>query len=76
MARRESDWYDETPAPTVGAAHPSSGGDDPSDLADFAAILWVPDPEQRHGWRELWVRKPDAKPASRPMGFGRPGDRR
>lgn len=54
---------------------PSYGHGSIHDLADSepvgetAAILWVPDPEQRHGWREYYVRhaKPNAKP--RTMGF-------
>jgi hypothetical protein len=33
------------------------------------AVLWVPDPEQRHGWREYWVDK--EKPGVRPLGLGR-----
>jgi len=43
----------------------------PSSFDQFAAVLWVPDPEQRHFWREFWVRKsPDApKVASRGWGF-------
>ena len=42
----------------------------PSSYAEFAAVLWVPDPEQRHFWREFWVKKgaPGSKPGSR-MGF-------
>lgn len=35
-----------------------------------AAVLWVPDPEQRHGWREFYV-YPDAwqKPSGKRLGF-------
>lgn len=41
----------------------------PSSFDEFAAVLWVPDSEQRHYWREFWVKKgPQVKPGSR-MGF-------
>jgi len=32
------------------------------------AVLWVPDPEQRHGWREYYVKKAMPKPCDR-MGY-------
>jgi len=41
-------------------------------FGEFAAVLWVPDPEQRHWWREYYIRRSDAKPNARPIGFGRP----
>lgn len=42
-------------------------------LAEFVAVLWVPDPEQRHWWREYYIRHaPHSKPNTRPIGFGRP----
>ena len=42
---------------------------EPSGLGEFAAVLWVPDPEKRYGWREYYVRRPDgAKPGVR-LGF-------
>jgi len=44
----------------------------PGTPTDFAAILWVPDPEQRHWWREYYVQKATEKPNARPIGFGRP----
>jgi hypothetical protein len=45
-------------------------------MTDTAGVLWVPDPEQRHWFREVYVRKPgaDDKPG-RPAGFGKPGER-
>lgn len=71
MTRRELDWYDLPPAPIPGAAHGvSSDGDD----GELAGRLLVPDPEQRHGWREVYVRRPS--PQRRPIGFQRPGPRR
>jgi hypothetical protein len=40
----------------------------PSDIPK--AILWIPDPEQRHGWREFCVRpQPSAPKPKRSMGF-------
>ena len=42
-------------------------------FGEFAAVLWVPDPEQRHWWREYYIRSdPHSKPNARPIGFGRP----
>lgn len=71
MTRRaEVDWA-ETPYPVtvMGQADTSSrsGSDHP------AAVLWVPDPEQRRGWRELYVDKPGAP--LRGVGFRKPGER-
>lgn len=50
----------------VGSAHHVSdqGEDRPRPLA----TLWLPDPEQRHGWREFYV-YPEHKPNRKPMGF-------
>ena len=42
-------------------------------FGEFAAVLWVPDPEQRHWWREYYIRSdPHSKPNARPIGFGKP----
>ncbi len=40
------------------------------------AVLWIPDIEQRHGFREYYVKKQAAKPGSTPIGFRkvRPND--
>lgn len=66
-SRAEFDWS-ETPYPTtvMGQAnsHPPSASTHP------IAVLWVPDPEQRHGFREFYI-YPDPKP-SRPVGFRKP----
>jgi hypothetical protein len=35
------------------------------------AVLWLPDPEQRHGWREYYVKKAASKPCARRMGYRR-----
>ncbi len=55
----------------VGTTHSVSGPED----VPAAGALWVPDPEGRHGWRELYVGRTDAKPGARPLGFGKPGAR-
>jgi len=39
-----------------------------SGLSPYAAVLWVPDPEQRRGWREYYVRKGGQPP--KPGGWG------
>jgi hypothetical protein len=42
----------------------------PAVFDEYAARLLVPDPEQRHYWREYWIRRvPQPKPGSRGMGF-------
>ncbi len=54
-----------------GSAHSISGPYDEPD--QIAGVILVPDPEQRHGWREFYVHRPAApKPGARPIGFGRP----
>lgn len=65
--RAEDEWW-EPSAPTVG--HASSTG--PSDDHDEPlATLWIPDPEQRRGWRERYVYKDKPKPNGKPIGFRR-----
>lgn len=66
--RREVDWID-TPIPMMGAAHAIGDGVP----GRVVGVLVIPDPEQRHGWREYYVRE-DPKP-SRPIGFRKPGAR-
>jgi hypothetical protein len=34
-----------------------------------AGVLWLPDPEQRHGWREHYVWRPAPPIPTRPFGF-------
>jgi hypothetical protein len=53
---------------TLGTGDPAQGNDSEAPIA----VLWVPDPEQRHRWREYYVRKPDKK-EDRPFGFRKPG---
>lgn len=64
---RADDWdYWYVPSMGTGSVHDLA---DTSPIPETATILWVPDPEQRNGWREYYVKreKPNAKPAA--MGF-------
>jgi hypothetical protein len=69
--RAEDEWVEWAPTMTTGAASVSGNEPEPSDVTDFAAVLWIPDIEQRHGWRELYVKRPQPKPGTRPVGFRR-----
>lgn len=55
----------------IGTAHAVFGPDEETPKA--AGVLWVPDPEQRRGWRERYVYA-ETKPGAerRPMGFHKP----
>lgn len=46
-----------------------------SPMTGVTAVLWLPDPEQRRGWREFYVRKPGEEKPGRTVGFRKPGDR-
>lgn len=63
-----SEFNLEQDVPEVERGHAEA--DTPSDHADVAAVLWVPDPEQRHGWREVYVRRTAPQSRHR-MGFRR-----
>lgn len=55
----------------TGGLHELRGPEDKPPV-QVKAVLWVPDPEQRHGWREYYVRAAPAKGVKRhrpPMGF-------
>ena len=56
----------------VGAVHGVLPAEDQTPRE--AGRLWVPDPEQRRGWRERYI-YPEAKPGEqrRALGFGKPG---
>jgi hypothetical protein len=56
-----------TPEDTV--AHEVGKAEDVSTDERPAAVLWVPDPEQRHGWREYYVKKMKLKPDKKRMGY-------
>lgn len=58
----------EQDVPDMERGHAETGPS--SEFADVAAVLWVPDPEQRHGWREVYVRR-TAQQRRHRMGFGR-----
>ena len=55
-------WYDVLP---VGAVETNLGAD-----TEATPVLWLPDPEQRHGWREWYCRKPDPERASIGFSYG------
>jgi len=58
----------------LGGGHGLPSGE-PSDPRKVKAVLWVIDPEMRHGWREVYVVADAKKPRRQPaMGF--PGKRR
>lgn len=64
-SRAEFNFEQDTPDVAVG--HAEAGKDDEDHPA---AVLWVPDPEQRHGWREFYVKRTVTQRRRR-MGFGR-----
>jgi hypothetical protein len=55
-------------------AHEVGKVEESADAERPAAVLWVPDPEQRHGWREYYVKKTQPKPGDRRMGYKRRAD--
>jgi hypothetical protein len=65
--RAEDEWDEVVERPVVGSAAPSASGDEDRPLA----TLWIPDPEQRRGWREFYVRKDDKPNGKRDIGFRR-----
>ena len=38
----------------------AEGGTDTEVKPEYVAILWLPDPTQRRGWRDLWIEKTKA----------------
>jgi hypothetical protein len=58
-----------TPADTV--AHEVGRAEYDEDAERPAAVLWIPDIEQRHGWREYYVKKAQQKPNGKRMGYKR-----
>lgn len=63
VTRNSDDWLEIAPTGTGTAdAVPSD------DKRNPRAVLWVPDIEQWHGWREYYVYSVDEKPGRR-MGF-------
>lgn len=71
MKRAEVDWS-ETPYPVtvMGQTDTAQGGTSDQPVA----VLWIPDIDARHRWREYAIDKPGTP--SRPVGFRKPGDRR
>ena len=70
MSTRSDAEDDDPPAPSglgSAAVTPEEG---PGRMDQYAAVLWVPDCEQRHGWREYYVKRPP-KPGARWAGLVR-----
>jgi hypothetical protein len=66
--RGEDEWYG--PAfVSMGQAHAISG--DADEQPSPIAVLWIPDPEQRRGWREKYLYAEKA-PERRAVGFRKP----
>lgn len=61
-SRAEFNFEQDIPDVTVGHAEGGKDDDHP------AAVLWLPDPEQRYGWREFYVKRPE-KPNGKAVGF-------
>lgn len=74
MTRAEFDWS-EVPYPETMEGRTEALPSDDSEMAGVAAVLWVPDPEQRHWWREFYVKRPTAAKPGNVVGFGKPGER-
>lgn len=69
MKRPRADDYDDWWWPAslgMGTVHDLADRDEPNETA---AILLVPDPEQRRGWREYYVSK-DKPKSKRPRQIG------
>lgn len=60
------DWDDDPPLAQYAPPHTQPVDDETT--RSPAAVLWVPDPEQRSGWREFYVQR--ARPKVRPRQFG------
>jgi hypothetical protein len=73
-ARRAYDpMYDSAILLGIGSAHAISDNGD--DQPRPVGVLWLPDPEQRRGWRERYVMS-EVKPNGerRRIGFRKPGE--
>ena len=66
-SRAEFNFEQDVPDVVMGHAESDAVS---SALDGVAAVLWVPDPEQRHGWREVYVRNAATK-RRRTVGFRR-----
>jgi hypothetical protein len=60
------DWYDKPGTPAM-LGH--NLRDDGKPKGKTAAILWVPDPEARRGWREFYVEAPAEAPLPKRLGL-------
>lgn len=66
--RAEIDWNDLPPMQSVGSISDFTT-DDSSETKYPSAVLWIPDPEQRHGWREFCVYPSPPKQERKPLGW-------
>lgn len=62
------DGFEPTQALTPGIAT-SNVEPEPSEFSDVRAVLWLIDPESRHGWREFYVRAPKPPKPGGKVGF-------
>jgi len=58
-------YWDDEPTLAVGTVTPSS---ERTSSAISTPVLWIPDPEQWHGWREYYVPRDDT-PDKGTVGF-------
>jgi hypothetical protein len=58
---RNAEYVEDETILEVGKAEKSDGV--AADETVYAAVLWIPDPTERRGWRDLWIeRKHESKP--------------
>lgn len=58
------------PAGELASGHADSNvAPTPTEFDGVRAVLWLPDPESRHGWREFYVREPEKKKPGGRVGF-------
>lgn len=58
------------PVPELSTGHAESSVEPANgSFDDVRAILWLPDPETRRGWREFYVRDPVPKKPGGRVGF-------
>lgn len=61
---------EEPPVELVRGQYAAPGGEEDEVEWRACAVLWLPDPEQRRGWREYYIAQPQRAPlAPRRIGF-------
>lgn len=64
------DVWDEEPPQPLQPGKVDMVQEAPTEIGQYVARLLVPDPEQRRGWREFWIKRTNQpKPGGRGMGF-------